>query len=246
MGIKISEIKNQALRELAQNIDNSSSGKAKGNGIIDDTELSLFIENSKKTNLQTECAEVLGLIAPKESKAPVNTPSVENNSNTDNKKNVFMIHKGMKLTDAYKQDKVELFNKIDLDINGVLDQRDINTFTKPTLKFNAPLIHPNDEKGHIKYPTYFYVGMKYEDVQVPHSYYRHRAITTCYHQPGYNLEDMRRFYANIDTNRDGVLSEDEILNCDMEMFPKQGLIFKELKFVKKYPEGLRKPPEENK
>ena len=61
MGINIAEIKNQNLKELATLVDKSSNGKTRGNGMIDDCELSVFIDKAKKFGMETECSEILGL-----------------------------------------------------------------------------------------------------------------------------------------------------------------------------------------
>ena len=61
MGINILEIKNQNLKELASLVDNSYDGKTRGNGMIDDCELSVFIDKAKKFGMASECAEILGL-----------------------------------------------------------------------------------------------------------------------------------------------------------------------------------------
>lgn len=61
MGINISQIKNQNLKELASLVDNSFDGKTRGNGMIDDCELSVFIDKAKKSRMGAECAQVLGL-----------------------------------------------------------------------------------------------------------------------------------------------------------------------------------------
>ena len=61
MGINISQIKNQNLKELASLVDNSFDGKTRGNGMIDDCELSVFIDKAKKSEMGAECAEMLGL-----------------------------------------------------------------------------------------------------------------------------------------------------------------------------------------
>ena len=61
MGIHISQIKNQNLKELASLVDNSFNGKTRGNGMIDDCELSVFIDKAKKFGMGAECAQVLGL-----------------------------------------------------------------------------------------------------------------------------------------------------------------------------------------
>ena len=61
MGINISQIKNQNLKELASFVDNSFNGKTRGNGMIDDCELSVFIDKAKKFGMKAECSEILGL-----------------------------------------------------------------------------------------------------------------------------------------------------------------------------------------
>lgn len=61
MGINISQIKNQNLKELASLVDNSFNGKTRGNGMIDDCELSVFIDKAKKFGMESECSEILGL-----------------------------------------------------------------------------------------------------------------------------------------------------------------------------------------
>ena len=61
MGINISQIKNQNLKELANLVDNSFNDKTRGNGVIDDCELSVFIDKAKKFGMESECAEILGL-----------------------------------------------------------------------------------------------------------------------------------------------------------------------------------------
>lgn len=61
MGINISQIKNQNLKELASLVDNSFNGKTRGNGMIDDCELSVFIDKAKTSEMESECAEILGL-----------------------------------------------------------------------------------------------------------------------------------------------------------------------------------------
>lgn len=61
MGINISEIKNQNLKELATLVDNSYDGKTRGNGMIDDCELSVFIDKAKTFGMDAECSEILGL-----------------------------------------------------------------------------------------------------------------------------------------------------------------------------------------
>ena len=61
MGIKISQIKNQNLKELATLVDNSFNGKTRSNGVIDDCEVSVFIDKAKKFGMGAECAQVLGL-----------------------------------------------------------------------------------------------------------------------------------------------------------------------------------------
>ena len=66
MGINIAEIKNQNLKELATLVDNSSNGKTRGNGMIDDCELSVFIDKAKKFGMETECSEILGLTVTKQ------------------------------------------------------------------------------------------------------------------------------------------------------------------------------------
>ena len=66
MGINISEIKNQNLKELATLVDNSYDGKTRGNGMIDDCELSVFIDKAKTFGMETECSEILGLTVTKQ------------------------------------------------------------------------------------------------------------------------------------------------------------------------------------
>ena len=61
MGINISQIKNQNLKELASLVDNSFNGKTRGNGVIDDCEVSVFIDKAKKFGMESECTEILGL-----------------------------------------------------------------------------------------------------------------------------------------------------------------------------------------
>lgn len=61
MGINISQIKNQNLKELATLVDNSFNGKTRGNGVIDDCEVSVFIDKAKKFAMESECTEILGL-----------------------------------------------------------------------------------------------------------------------------------------------------------------------------------------
>ena len=61
MGINISQIKNQNLKELASLVDNSFNGKTRGNGVIDDCEVSVFMDKAKKFGMEAECTEILGL-----------------------------------------------------------------------------------------------------------------------------------------------------------------------------------------
>ena len=60
MEINISQIKNQKLRELATLVDNSFNGKTRGNGMIDNCELSVFIDKAKTAGMESECSELLG------------------------------------------------------------------------------------------------------------------------------------------------------------------------------------------
>ena len=59
MGINISEIKNLKLQEIANLVDKSYDGKTRDNGMIDDCELSIFIDSSKKLGMESECTELL-------------------------------------------------------------------------------------------------------------------------------------------------------------------------------------------
>lgn len=52
-------IKNQKLRELATLVDNSFDGKTRGNGMIDNCELSVFIDKVKTAGMESECSELL-------------------------------------------------------------------------------------------------------------------------------------------------------------------------------------------
>lgn len=61
MGINISQIKNQNLKELASLVDNSFNGKTRGNRMIDDCELSVFIDKAKTAGMESDCSEILGL-----------------------------------------------------------------------------------------------------------------------------------------------------------------------------------------
>lgn len=61
MGINISEIKNLKLKEIANLVDKSYDGKTRDNGMIDDCELSIFIDSSKTLGMEAECTELLGL-----------------------------------------------------------------------------------------------------------------------------------------------------------------------------------------
>ena len=61
MGINISEIKNLKLKEIANLVDKSYDWKTRDNGMIDDCELSIFIDSSKTLGMEAECTELLGL-----------------------------------------------------------------------------------------------------------------------------------------------------------------------------------------
>lgn len=94
MGINISEIKNQNLKELATLVDNSYDGKTRGNGMIDDCELSVFIDKAKTFGMETECSEILGLAVTtnkndaKNIKAEPEVNSSNNNVTTEQQKTV--------------------------------------------------------------------------------------------------------------------------------------------------------------
>lgn len=94
MGINISEIKNQNLKELASLVDNSYDGKTRGNGMIDDCELSVFIDKAKTFGMETECSEMLGLAVTTNKsntqnvKAEPEVASSKNNVTTEQPKTV--------------------------------------------------------------------------------------------------------------------------------------------------------------
>lgn len=94
MGINISEIKNQNLKELATLVDNSYDGKTRGNGMIDDCELSVFIDKAKTFGMDAECSEILGLAVTTNKsntqnvKAEPEVASSKNNVTTEQPKTV--------------------------------------------------------------------------------------------------------------------------------------------------------------
>lgn len=100
MGINISEIKNQNLKELATLVDNSYDGKTRGNGMIDDCELSVFIDKAKTFGMQKECSEILGLAV------------TTNKSNTQNVKTEQEVASSKKTVEKSEVNLVELKEKI--------------------------------------------------------------------------------------------------------------------------------------
>ena len=100
MGINISEIKNQNLKELATLVDNSYDGKTRGNGMIDDCELSVFIDKAKTFGMETECSEMLGLAV------------TTNKSNTQNVKAEPEVASSKKTVEKSEVNLVELKEKI--------------------------------------------------------------------------------------------------------------------------------------
>ena len=100
MGINISEIKNQNLKELASLVDNSYDGKTRGNGMIDDCELSVFIDKAKTLGMETECSEMLGLAV------------TTNKSNTQNVKAEPEVASSKKTVEKSEVNLVELKEKI--------------------------------------------------------------------------------------------------------------------------------------
>ena len=94
MGISIAEIKNQNLKELANLVDKSYDGKTRGNGMIDDCELSVFIDKAKTFGMGKECSEILGLSVTtnkndaKNVKAEPEVASSKNNVTTEQPKAV--------------------------------------------------------------------------------------------------------------------------------------------------------------
>lgn len=100
MGINISEIKNQNLKELASLVDNSYDGKTRGNGMIDDCELSVFIDKAKTFGMETECSEMLGLAV------------TTNKSNTQNVKAEPEVASSKKTVEKSEVNLVELKEKI--------------------------------------------------------------------------------------------------------------------------------------
>lgn len=100
MGINISEIKNQNLKELATLVDNSYDGKTRGNGMIDDCELSVFIDKAKTFGMETECSEILGLAV------------TTNKSNTQNVKTEPEVASSKKTVEKSEVNMVELKEKI--------------------------------------------------------------------------------------------------------------------------------------
>ena len=100
MGINISEIKNQNLKELASLVDNSYDGKTRGNGMIDDCELSVFIDKAKTFGMEAECSEILGFSA------------VKQNNNVQNEKAEQAVAGSKKNTEKSEENLVELKEKI--------------------------------------------------------------------------------------------------------------------------------------
>ena len=100
MGINISEIKNQNLKELASLVDNSYDGKTRGNGMIDDCELSVFIDKAKTFGMENECSEMLGLAV------------TTNKSNTQNVKAEPEVASSKKTVEKSEVNLVELKEKI--------------------------------------------------------------------------------------------------------------------------------------
>lgn len=100
MGINISEIKNQNLKELASLVDNSYDGKTRGNGMIDDCELSVFTDKAKTFGMDAECSEMLGLAV------------TTNKSNTQNVKAEPEVASSKKTVEKSEVNLVELKEKI--------------------------------------------------------------------------------------------------------------------------------------
>ena len=101
MGINISEIKNQNLKELASLVDNSYDGKTRGNGMIDDCELSVFIDKAKTFGMETECSEILGLAVTTNKNNTQNVkaePEVASSKRTVEKSEVNLVELKEKIT----------------------------------------------------------------------------------------------------------------------------------------------------
>ena len=136
MGISIAEIKNQNLKELASLVDNSYDGKTRGNGMIDDCELSVFIDKAKTFGMEKECSEILGLSVTTNKNDAKNVkaePEVANSKKTVAKSEVNLVELKEKI--AQKESEIALITEkiygIDYSKTGIPKE---NSYAKETLK----------------------------------------------------------------------------------------------------------------
>lgn len=149
------------------------------------------------------------------------------------------IRAGMTLNEAYANNSDVKFKEIDLNKNGVIEDSELNIYTKPTIK-----ITPSGLNGAI-YPSYFYEGLRYDQiaepkVALPAIKYLSASVETI---NKYELKDLRNYFTQIDTNHDGVLSSDEIKNCSLDIFPSNNLKDMPKANVDRYQQGVQGPLE---
>lgn len=153
------------------------------------------------------------------------------------KKNSFRV--GMSINEAYASNSEDKFKQVDLNRNNVIEEKELNIYTKPTIK-----ITPTGLNGSI-YPSYFYDGMRYDQITEPKV-----ALPAMKYLSGsvesvnkYEINDLRNYFKQIDKNHDGVLSSDEIKNCSLDIFPGNKLTDMPKADVNRYQQGLQGPLE---